>query len=261
MGQFQRFAPLLVHVVTGVLLSGCAMAGARAPVSSDRPDFTDGTVVLAPGAWQLESGHSFARQGRTRLSTSGELMMRAGITPRVELRLSANSYARARRAGTTARGFEDASVGLKVRLRADGEAPSWRPGVVLLAQSTVPTGARAFRAPRAQPEVKLITRWALSDRIEFTSNVNAAYPFDGERTTLELRGSGSFAATLTRRLGVFVEAYTLAPRGVLSQGSRYVDAGLMWHVHPDVQLDVRGGVRTDTHPRDHFTGVGFVIRP
>lgn len=251
---------VLFPFVATALLGACTALPSRTPLISDRPGFSESSAIVEAGHTQVESGQRFARAGNVRSSASGEVVVRQGLAPWAELRFAANSYRRQWTGALEQDGFEDASVGAKLKL-ADGPAgPSWRPAVSLLAQSTVPTGTDLFRSVRAQPALGLLADWALRDRLGFSGNVVVARPFDGVRSFTEVAAIGALEIALHPRVGGFVEAYTIAGQGPSWLATRYLDGGLLFPLGPDLQLDVHGGWQPSAGARDLFFGVGVAVR-
>jgi hypothetical protein len=124
----------------------------------------------------------------------------------------------------------------------------------------VPSGSRFYRSQRAQPEVKVLSAWSLSDRLGFSSNFNVARPYDGVRSFTEYAASGSFGFAATGRVGLYAEAYAFAPQDGSRVVSKFVNSGFTYLFSPDVQLDVRGGLGPVAAKRDYFAGVGLVVR-
>jgi hypothetical protein len=255
------FRHLLTAVVAGTSLSACATMGTRDALVSDRPDFTEATVLVDKGHVQVESGSTFSREGDTRSTAFGEVLMRAGLASKVELRVSGNSFVRERTGDALTSGMQDATLGFKFKLADGPESPSWKPALSVITHTTVPSGSRAYRTQRAQPEVKVLGAWTLSDRVSFSSNFNVARPYDGVRSFTEYAGSGSFGFAASGRVGVYAEAFAFAPQDGSNVVSKYVNSGFTFLFSPDVQLDVRGGVGPTTlAKRDYFAGVGLVVR-
>ncbi|GAB1344388.1 transporter [Gemmatimonas sp.] len=252
--------PYLAIAVATLSLSACATMGTRDALVSDRPDFTEATVVVDPGQVQVESGSTVSREGETRATAFGEVLVRAGLAPKVELRVAGNSFVRERTAGVLAQGMEDATLGFKFKLLEGPETRSWKPELSVITHTTVPSGARLYRSQRAQPEVKVLTAWSLTDRLGFSSNVNIGRPFDGVRSFTEYAASGSFGYAATGRVGVYAEAFAFAPQDGSNVVSKYVNSGFTFLFSPDVQLDVRGGLGPIAGKRDYFAGVGLVVR-
>lgn len=252
---------ILATAVATLSLSACASMGTRDALVSDRPDFTEASALIERGHVQVEGGSTISRENEARVTSHGEVLMRAGLSRRLELRVAGNSFVQEEVDGVAQSGVQDASVGLKVRLFDGPEQRSWRPEVSVIAHSTVPTGARIYRSQRAQPEVKVITAWSLTDRIGFSSNLNVGRPFDGVRSFTEYAGSGSLGFAASDRVGVYAEAFAFAPQDGSKVVSKYVNSGFTFLFSPDVQLDVRGGMGPrSSKNRDYFAGVGLVVR-
>lgn len=251
--------PMLPIVSGALFLSACASMQTRDALVSDRPDFTESTQTIAPQHVQLESGQTLSREGSTRSNAMGEVLIRAGLRSHVELRLSGNSFVRENTAGVINSGRQDASVGFKVKVTDGPDAPSWKPAFSFIAHTTVPSGSTAFRSTRAQPEVKLLGSWTLTDRLGFASNINIGRPFDGVRSFTEYAGSGSFAYAVSERVGAYTEAFAFAPQDGSKTVQKYINGGFTFLFSPDVQLDVRGGVGPSAKSRDYFAGIGLVL--
>jgi hypothetical protein len=235
--------------------------GTRDALVSDRPDFTESASTIAPHHVQVEAGQTTSREGDTRSNAVGEVLVRAGLTSRLELRVSGNSWVHERQPELVHSGLEDGAIGIKYRIADGPDAPSWRPTFSVIAHTTLPTGSDAFRAARAQPEVKLLGAWTLSDRLGFSSNVNIGRPFDGARSYTEIAASASLGAALSERVGAYAETFGFAPQDGTGTISRFANAGVTFLFSPDVQLDVRAGVGPATQrTRDYFAGVGLVVR-
>lgn len=254
-----RSLPFLLF--TAVTLSACASMGTRDALVSDRPDFTEASALVDPGHVQVEAGSTRSREGEARVTAHGEVLMRAGLTSRVELRLAGNSFVQERTDLLSQSGAEDSGLGFKFRLLDGAEGHSWKPALSVIASSTLPTGSRVYRSVRSQPEVKVITAWSLTDRVGFSSNVNVARPYDGVRSFTEYAGSGSLGFAVTDRIGSYVEAFAFAPQDGSHLVNKYVNGGFTFLFSPDVQLDVRAGSGPrSASSRDYFAGVGLVVR-
>lgn len=251
---------LLAATVAVLSFSACATMGTRDALVSDRPDFTEATVVVEPGKVQVESGSTMSREGETRATAFGEVLVRAGLAPKVELRVAGNSFVRERTGGELSQGMQDASLGFKFKLLDAPESRSWKPELSVITHTTLPSGSRLYRAQRAQPEVKVLSAWSLTDRLGFSSNVNIGRPHDGLRSYTEYAASGSFGYAASDRVGVYAEAYAFAPQDGSRIVSKYVNSGFTFLFSPDVQLDVRGGLGPVASKRDYFAGVGLVVR-
>src|SRR5688500_373298 len=68
-----------------------APGGPRTPLVTDRPDFTESAVTV-PGGVQVEAGATYAGEAGADGTTVGEVLVRAALTPRAELRVGVPSY-------------------------------------------------------------------------------------------------------------------------------------------------------------------------
>ena len=231
---------------------------APGPIITDRPDFTESAVTVPHGHTQLEMGSTFTDEDGVRSVSTGEMLIRTGLSPRWELRLSPANHLTERAGASRAQGLEDAGLGVKIALHAGPEAPgSLEPTVALIVGTSLPTGADSYRSRRALPEAKFLTQWALTERVAFASNLNWARGEVGGAAYDEWSGSGTFAFALTERIGSYAEYYVFGERTAAWQRRDYVNGGLTFLVNDRFQLDARVGARVDA-PRDGvFFGLGF----
>lgn len=254
------------HAATLLLLLSAACAhptpGAAdvSPIIADRPDFTESAVTVPRRSTQVEMGATYNREEGVTSVSSGETLIRQGLTDRVELRVTAVSYAMERAEALRSQGLEDAGLGFKFALHDGGDAPSLIPTVGLIVGTSLPTGASAFRANRALPEAKLLTAWTLNDRVGFASNLNWARAEAGPIVHDEFSGSGSFAFSISDRVGAYAEYFAFGQRTTAWEHREYVNGGFTYLFHPTFQLDVRAGVRTDRAADGVFYGLGVSRR-
>ena len=242
-------------------LSGHAGAPEPESIVTDRPDFTESTDTVPEGRFQLEGGYTFARAGGDEEVTTGELLLRVAAGPRTELRVGVPSYGRIRAAGGNGAGLEDASVGVKVRLAKGSSGYGLgRPNVSLIAATTLPTGASAYRENTLQPEAKLCLSWDLSDRLGLSSNLNYAYLSEDGQRFGQFSGSVSLGMGLTERVGTYLETFGFTATGPDGADAGYLNAGVTYLVSGDYQLDARIGVGFNGLSDDYFVGVGAARR-
>jgi hypothetical protein len=252
----------VVRAIALVAAQGCATATAtREPLVSDRPDFTESTVTMTPGDVQLEGGHTFERVTSYKVNTTGELLLRIGVTSRAELRIEPGSYTKVTSPFGDASGREDGGLGVKVRLHTPpDDKRSLVPALSLVLDSSIPTGSDRFRQNRPQPEAKLASAWSLTDRVDLSTNFNVARPRDENGRYTELAASASFGFELTPRVGAYAEVYGFAPQLEGAGRTHYANSGFTLSVTPNVQLDLRGGVGLNGDAPDYFVGAGIVRR-
>lgn len=242
------------------LATACQAQEAPEPEESivtDRPDFTESAQTVPAGRAQLEGGVSFSRTGADEEQPMGELLLRLGTGSRTELRVNVGSYLQTRGPDGRASGFEDIALGFKLKLRdASRRHGLGVPDVALLAETSLPTGARAFRENATQPEVKLCLAWDLSERVGLSSNLNYAYPSEAGERFGEPSGSVSVSYSLAERTGAYLELFGFAPSGRGRPNTSYLNGGVTYLVTNDYQLDARAGVGLNGRSNDYFLGMG-----
>ena len=221
----------------------------RAPIETDRPDFTESSATIPKGRWQLETGYTVQRAQGTSHSLP-ESLLRAGISSRVELRLSQNLSATG-----GALSFEDLTVGAKLSL---GGQQGARPELALLVQTTMPTGGSRVTATTMLPSAVLLAGWELGGRWSVGGSAIAGREVDNH---LELAGSAVVGYTLTDRWRSYAEVFTIQPVSGNGgeRGESYLNGGLAHLVTPMVQVDVRFGAGIGGGAARYFGGVGLSL--
>ena len=256
--------------------SGAAPNQTEAPISPDRPGFTNGSDTVAPGRVVLESGFA---QTRERNANGGgvtddfpEALLRFGTTRNLELQLGAPNY-NSQHGGL--RGFGDLFVGAKYKFYERGQTiASVAPGL------SVPFGRREFRSSNLLPSVLFGVDIALGRRAGFSANLTLSETQQSGGAGANSGGSGSSANqsmagrarnvftvapaasagySLTPKLGVFVDAYAVVPR---RGGSTAVaDGGFTYLLNNNVQLDVEYGHGLGgANSPNYFYGGGIAVR-
>lgn len=261
--EARRDASHAAALLASFLLAACtsvSRAGLE-PIVTDRPDFTESTETVTRGMRQLEAGTTISNTPDATSTSLGEVLLRVGVAPKAELRFAFNSYALSRASGVTVRGFEDISVGAKFKLMASGGDGSLKPALALIVASTMPTGGRAMRAAKPQPEVKFGMAWDLTSRVAFSSNLNYARVSDTAGDYGEMAATGSLGVGITETLGSYLEYFTFQPRTSAIPSSHYLNGGLTYGVTDNLQFDIRSGLglRRVSGP-DYFIGLGISRR-
>jgi len=257
-GVATQIVPALLTLGPGDLH---AQGSAEAPLVTDRPDFTESTVTVAPGRFQLESGHTFAKLGRTEAHTIGEVLVRVGLVERVEARIGLNSYTVAGSPDGAPDGAEDLSLGFKWTLAArDAGTRRGEPDVALLVEADLPTGAEKIGGDGVRPSAILALSWPLSERFDFGMNGGLEYASGGGERFARASGSATAAFSLAEGLGVFAEVFALFPEEKGGPDTHFINAGLTLLAGPDLQFDGRIGVGLDQPDPNYFAGVGLAWR-
>jgi hypothetical protein len=240
-------------------------SGLPETINPDRPDFTEGPALVAPGHLQVEGGYTYSRTGSAKESSLGELLVRYGVDDRWEARLGLNSYDwidTGVPGGKRISGFEDPFLEIKVRLNeaaSDRRSPSV-PALALLLQTTVPVGSRDLTSDVWQPTAILAFDWDFTDRLSLGGNVGGSYAADGSERFNQLFLSLSAGFSINDRLGAFLEGYGFNRESAGGSSTHYLDTGLSCVVSKDLALDVRVGAGLDDPHPNWYAGLGASVR-
>jgi hypothetical protein len=261
----QRALILLVCLLMAAPLAAEDPSGVQEPINPDRPDFTNGPLLVAPGHLQLETGYTYTRTGPERSSSLGEIMLRYALDDRWEARLGLNSYDWIDSGVPGEKritGLEDPFVEVKIRLN-DADAKHRSPGVPalgLLVQTTVPVGSRALTSDVWQPTAALALHWDLPADWSLESNLGYSRAADGDRRFDQLFASASAGFQLNEKLGGFLEGYVFSKENADGSATHFADAGLSYLISKDLAIDVRVGKGLDAPHPNWSTGLGAAFR-
>ncbi len=223
-----------------------------AQIVADRPGFADGSATVAPGTLQGKGGYALNRAGGANAHEIGQVLLRTGVTDRLEVRGGVGSYVVTE--GET--GYSGASLGAKLSVL---ETPKAALGGV--ATTTLPIGTTLGAADRARQTVKLVFDAALTDRLAIGVNSGASF-FYSAGSQDERDPEGLFLAALGGSLTASVDAF-VGYGGFYGKNDNrsWVEGGVTVLATPDTQLDVNGGVRVDGNVDSTvFLGLGIAQR-
>lgn len=227
------------------------VAGARADdeLLTDRPDFTETTVAVSPGRFQIEAGFTSSREtggaggGATHAFNAPEALLRVGWLRGMELRLGFDSRF-ARDVASLGEGY----AGLKLEV-----APESGPvGLALIPAVTGPIWKDDSDEPATGAEVVLA--WARSLPEPWSVGGIVGWTFAEDDA---VGGTVSVARALGDRWGTFIE---WAGERAGGEGSHLVHHGYTLGLGPDVQLDAHVGFGLGEQALNWFAGAGLAIR-
>ena len=230
------------------------------PLVPDRPDFTDGVLIVERGRVQVEAGVTLSRAGSARETSIGEVLVRISLSERIEVRAGVPSYLRVRDDIETVSGLDNSFLGAKFLILPPDDG---KIGIAVLAGATLPTGSsRVAERGGAQPEIKLALAKEFSERIGLGVNVGYAREKDGGERFNSVFASASLGVSLMERVGSFFEVVVHSKVNTNGDDARYVAAGLSYLVNPNLMVDVRvgHGVGNDFGSPDYFAGAGLSLR-
>jgi hypothetical protein len=258
-------ALVLLGLLSAAPLAAQNFSGLQEPISPDRPDFTNGPSLVAPGHLQLETGYTYTRTGPERASSLGEILLRYALDDRWEARLGLGSYDWIDSGVPGERrisGFEDPFVEVKIRLNEAEAKHRVRgvPAMGLLVQTTVPVGSRALTSDVWQPTAVLALHWDLPADGSFESNLGYSYAADGSQRFDQFFASASASFSLSDHWGSYLEAYGFSKESENGSATTYLDTGLSYLLSKDVQFDVRVGTGLDSPHPNWYAGLGAAVR-
>lgn len=250
----RRFVTLLAVAVLGVAIQ----AQDGYPISTDRPSFSDTPNIIPMGRWQLESGFTFNKVGSSELTTYGEVLLRFPLSPNLEMRLSNLTYGRANAAGSGGSGWLDPVVGMKYKFHSGTAGKS--PDLAVVAQSTLPWGARDFRTDASQPTLKLAGYYQADSDDGLGWNVVWSHLGAGATDFDQWALGAYWSTTVNSKTGFFVEFYHLMPVSNGGPHATFFDTGVAILLDKATQIDFRVGSGLN-QSRDGWTlGAGISFR-
>jgi len=226
------------------------------PLVTDRPDFTESVLTVPRGGIQLEFGYTFSEDGGAKNHALGELLIRAGLGERVELRVGLNSWVRHDGADCTD-GLEDSYLGAKFQLLdAPDEPGRLRPGVALLLGTSLPTGSDGFGEDDLQPDITLAAAWDLNQRSSISTNIGYASISEADERQDELFGSLAYGYGLSDSVGCYIEYYQFLHTANGADDPGFLNGGFTWLARDDFQFDWRAGYQLTGEGREFFIGIG-----
>jgi hypothetical protein len=255
------------RIASGVLLISCLVMTGRAQeeapeLVTDRPDQTESSGVVPVRSLQIETGLMMSgdRSGGVefRSFTYNTTLLRYGLMDNLELRAGLEYRNEKEKLPdsdweTTLAGLSPLYLGFKTRITGE---QGWIPEIAFLGGVSLPfTERKEFRALHPAAIMRFAFSHTLSRRISLGYNLGAEWESGS--------GPGYFYTAalgvgVTEKVGVFVEAFGLLVSD--APGEHLADAGITWLAHPNLQLDLSGGVGLNEAAGDYFISAGLSYR-
>lgn len=263
-----NFRKQVVCAAVALLGAGGALAQSEEPINADRPGIADGSKAVGQDRLQLEVGvqKEFRRvAGVNDYRAMAPLLLRAGVSPRWELRLETNSYVfqfSRDPLGSIVRDEGRAPVALGAKYQITDPKDRAAVSLGVIGRLVPASGSGNFRSRRTGGDLRLAADWDFAQNWSLNPNVGVGRFEDDEGRTFFAR---TFAVTLsynpTASLSLFVDGGLQSPEKRGGRASVILDAGLGYLLTPNVQLDFSAGkgVRGSTAPRA-FVSAGISTR-
>lgn len=240
--------------LAGFWLATLGMAQSKEPISTDRPDFTEGATVVPLRSIQLETGFTY-QWSRPEFSFSGpEALLRYGAGPRTEFRLGIPDINWQRAGGQSSNGFGDIYIATKLQMGPlkNGDDFALIPAVNLPSRDT------NFSSRSVDPELKVCWGRDLKHGWGVSAMAYGLYTTDAQGRLFVFQQTISFDHDLSERLAMFTEyAGTFSAR---TDPDHVAHIGFLYLLSPDVQIDIHGGVSMNGSDHKPFLAAGYSVR-
>lgn len=224
---------------------------AQSTFAPDRPGLGDGSHVAQKGALYIELGARYYEGGVVDQFNLGQIMLRYGVMPNVELRLSLNSFVIETSSAANKSGLSDPSLGVKFYLYHNAESSLTLSG---LASVTIPTGYTSFTGNSWIPSAALIADYQLSGH--WSINANLGYTLNPGAGPDQLMFT--FTPGFTIGDSNYGAYFGYAAFLTSAEDQHFIEAGITRVIGKDLQLDINGGI--DVSSGDVFVGAGIALR-
>jgi hypothetical protein len=221
---------------------------------------------IARGRAQLEGSYAFlydeADGVRMTQHAVPDLLVRFGLTDRLEIRLGWPGYVATGYDGPALEGSSDETlepnVGFMLDLRP--QRGVWPQTAASAAIPITPEG-NAFALDGLQPLAQLLYRWALNDRLALGGTTGMAlFEVHGD-DFLQFQQTASLDYLLTVRVGVFGQWEMLVDHGSADDGSQHMlGGGVSYLLTERLQVTWQGGVGLNERAPDFLTDLRLAYR-
>lgn len=232
---------------------GIEKAAITSSVPSDRPGFGDNTSLVPKGRFVLEAGYQFDdNQGGGNTYTAPSLLLRTGLSQRIELRLGFDGYL------INAPG-EDGAANARIGLKIDAldEAIN-TPALAIITEIVLPTGDDRLVSDEPEPEVRFVWSKGMTDTFGLSGNVNVAGRLDdNDKHKLETAASIAGGFQVADNLSSYVEYFGIFPDARGQDDTHAIQTGLAYLTSDATQLDASIGSGLNDTASDVFVSFGI----
>ncbi len=246
------------------------------PIETERHDFTQSSTVVGRGVFQVEYGFLFTTNkedvGSEMTYSTPEILVRYGLTDRLEIRSRYNYAWKFRGAEEDGSGATDMTFSIKYQI-TEPERDDWRPETALEIRTSVPTGGEDFSTDRWYGGLDYIYGWKFGEYFTLTGSTGANQNALGEvaflnpetdrgDTFIAWTQSVALGAKLTRQSTGYFEWFGIFTDG-RAEGEKalnFLNFGIDYLLSKNTVVDVRVGWGLNEQTDDLFVGVGGAFR-
>jgi hypothetical protein len=248
--------------------------GERDEIETDRDSFTPATTIAGRGRLIVESAYTFIDNRRVKETHSfPELILRYGLTERVELRLGwnyevggagsevtgAGSGAEEEfLAGRSVRREYTISYGMKVRVT---DQRGWVPGSAVIVQGFTPTGGSAGTSTATQLIATYVAGWELPNRWKLDGAFRYGTASEEHDRFNTWAPSVVLKVPVGERWAAHAEYFGIFTTGKAENATRhFFSPGVHYLITPDLEVGVRVGWGLNDQSARFFSNAGFGYR-
>lgn len=227
-------------------------------ISTGRPDQTQGTTVVPKSTLQIETGFLYekntAQDQEVKAHAYPTVSLRYGLLETLELRIGGSfqdSVIRERNSYRKTNGFGPLGAGFRLYL---WEGAGILPQAAFTGTVSLPIGSSSMTSGYADTELRLGFTNTVTPDLSLTYTLGYGWVQEGAETKYAFKVSGD----LSYRVAVYAEVY-----GTKAEESRAVhqaDAGVLYIVRQNMQLDAAVGIALSRPAPDLFITTGFSVR-
>lgn len=225
-------------------------------IETDRPSITETTSTVPKGKLQAEAGILHEKEDEdSHTLYIPTALWKYGLLENMELRLTTELVSE-KTGETSITGLYPLTVGVKLNLwKEQGVLPE----TSVIAQTTLPkVASEEFQEEHLAPTFKLLFTNKITPNTDLGYNVVAEWDGNTGEPTYGYTFCPNFK--LNNKLRTFVEAY-----GYMQQQQHpdhWIDAGLLFLVTKNIQIDIAGGYELTAHNNFHgyFETIGLSLR-
>jgi hypothetical protein len=231
-----------------------AAADTSPTIVTDRPSFTNSSIVVPSGSLQAENGFLETYNQGQNVVDGSETLLRFGIAAKTELRFTVPDYFyNVTSGGGPGSGFGDSAIGVKQQL---GPTPGGF-GVSATVFVSLPTGAKNVSSGGYDPALQVAWSHGLSPKWTAAGSLSMYWPTQG--TSRNPTGEATILVDrqITGPCDAFFEyAGNFPTRGGTRQ---FLHVGTAFKLTKTQQLDFQFG-ESLTGTADRFVGIGYSFR-
>ena len=217
----------------------------------DRPGIAESPFTVSPGTFQFETGFDYYSRARGDVFFLPTMLFRTGISNGAELRITERQTID-KTGEETVSGLSPLYVGVKVHII---QQRKWIPETDILTNLVIPMGSGPLQPNGLGHELLLLFQNDITEK--FAINYNIGYLWFNIEQGEIFTGSLCFNYLPTRRVGLFIEYFTLSTSW---PGEHGVDGGMTYLLNPHLQLDLSGGISRQEGDTNYFVSTGFSFR-